>query len=316
MIKSNLGIFFMCLMPFGCMIGNIFLLFNPFTVFFYCLYLLFILQSNIHQEGGRPSKIFRSLFLWNWAANYFDLKLIKTCNLDPNQKYIFGCHPHGLFSFSSVLNFATEANQFSLNFNNLPIRLCTIDLNFRIPLLREFLLAMGFVSASKDSISYLLKKNISVAIIIGGAQEALDARPRTNDLTIKSRKGFIKQAILNKAYLIPVFSFGENDLYKQIYPNPPKSYLRKCQEFLKNKFGYSLPLLMGTGIWTKYGLFPIKQKLITVVGEPIKIPPDCQLNDENIDKYHQMYLSNLLNLYQKYAADYDTDRKYGLRFVK
>ena len=29
-----------------------------------------------------------------------------------------------------------------------------------------------------------------------------------------------------------------------------------------------------------------------------------------------MYLSNLLNLYQKYAADYDTDRKYGIRFVK
>ena len=121
---------------------------------------------------------------------------------------------------------------------------------------------------------------------------------------------------MNKAHLIPVFSFGENDLYKQIYPNPPKSYLRKCQEYLKNKFGYSLPLLMGTGIWTKYGLFPIKQKLITVVGEPIKIPADCQLNNKNIDKYHQMYLSNLLNLYQKYAADYDTDRKYGIRFVK
>ena len=123
MIKSNLGIFYV-FNAIWMHDRKYILLFNHHS-FFYCLYLLFILQSNIHQEGGRPSKIFRSLFLWNWAANYFDLKLIKTCNLDPNQKYIFGCHPHGLFSFSSVLNFATEANQFSL-VNNLPIRLCTI----------------------------------------------------------------------------------------------------------------------------------------------------------------------------------------------
>lgn len=48
--------------------------------------------------------------------------------------------------------------------------------------------------------------------MVGGAAESLSAHPGTADLTLKRRKGFIKLAIRQGADLVPVFSFGENDV--------------------------------------------------------------------------------------------------------
>jgi len=52
----------------------------------------------------------------------------------------------------------------------------------------------------------------SITIVVGGAAESLSAHPGTADLTLKRRKGFIKLAIRTGASLVPVFSFGENDV--------------------------------------------------------------------------------------------------------
>ncbi len=38
-------------------------------------------------------------------------------------------------------------------------------------------MGMGLVDASPDSVAHLLKNNKSVMIVVGGAAEALDARP-------------------------------------------------------------------------------------------------------------------------------------------
>jgi hypothetical protein len=84
-------------------------------------------------------------------------------------------------------------------------------MNFLIPFWREFLLSMGLIDVSADSCKYLLDRNISVAIVVGGAAEALDARPGANDLTLGRRLGFVRIAMENGAKLLPVFSFGEND---------------------------------------------------------------------------------------------------------
>lgn len=52
----------------------------------------------------------------------------------------------------------------------------------------------------------------ALTIVVGGAAESLSAHPGTADLTLKRRKGFIKLAIRQGADLVPVFSFGENDV--------------------------------------------------------------------------------------------------------
>ena len=52
--------------------------------------------------------------------------------------------------------------------------------------------------------------------MVGGAIEALDAVPGEDcKLTLKRRRGFIRMAMKSGNALVPVFSFGETDLYDQ-----------------------------------------------------------------------------------------------------
>lgn len=67
------------------------------------------------------------------------------------------------------------------------------DAHFFLPLCPP-----GLVSSDKESASYVLQKlegGNMLAIIVGGAQEALDARPGSCTLLLKNRKGFVRLAI-------------------------------------------------------------------------------------------------------------------------
>lgn len=64
-----------------------------------------------------------------------------------------------------------------------------------------------------------------------------------------------------RASLVPVFSFGENELFQQ-FPNPPGSWVRMAQEALQPLLSVSLPLFHG-----RLGLLPFRRPIYTV-GEP------------------------------------------------
>lgn len=56
----------------------------------------------------------------------------------------------------------------------------------------------GLCDSSKESINYILNNKgtgNAVIIVIGGAAEALEARPGNYNLTLKNRKGFVRLAI-------------------------------------------------------------------------------------------------------------------------
>ena len=76
----------------------------------------------------------------------------------------------------------------------------------------------GVASVSKSSCHNILSQGpgSAITIVVGGAAESLSAHPGTADLTLKKRYGFIKMAIRAGADLVPVFSFGENDVSNPI----------------------------------------------------------------------------------------------------
>ena len=46
---------------------------------------------------------------WGLLREYFDAEVIKTAELDPDRRYVFGYHPHGVLSFGCMTNFGTRS---------------------------------------------------------------------------------------------------------------------------------------------------------------------------------------------------------------
>ena len=176
------------------------LYFNLYTRLFVLVYLgwAFIIDKNTPHKGGRFLPFLRRLNMWKHYADFFPLSLIKTHELDPSKNYVFGCHPHGVMACGTAGNFATEATGFSKLFPGIIAHLITLNIQFRIPLYREWLMFMGIHPASKESISHVLTQmgpGHSCVVVVGGAAEALEARPGNFKLLLKNRKGFVKIAL-------------------------------------------------------------------------------------------------------------------------
>ncbi|CAF1609588.1 unnamed protein product [Didymodactylos carnosus] len=279
------------------------------------LYIAWMIVFRTHpKEGGHRQQWFRRLACWKWFTDYFPIRLHKTCDLPPDRSYIFGYHPHGILSLGGFGNFATEATGFENLFPGINLRFLVLNSNFQIPFYDLFLTMMGVCDASKESCNYILKqgKGNSIMLVLGGAKEALDAHPSSNYiLTLKNRKGFVKIALANGASLVPVFSFGENDLYEQV-ANPRGSKLRTLQTILQKKMGYSLPLFNGRGIFQyKVGLLPNRHPIDAYVGEPIELPklaPE-QITPHVVDGYHKKYMDALTRLFDTHKAKHGNENR-------
>lgn len=71
--------------------------------------------------------------------------------------------------------------------------------------------------------------------------------------------------IFNSASLVPVYSFGENDLYEPWMPNPSGSWLRYFQDRLTKIMGISLPLVRGRGVFQyNVGPLPFRKPIWTI----------------------------------------------------
>jgi len=302
-----------------------FLVFVPLIFFFvlwwlvipYLLWLAYDYQTP--RRGSRPWAWFRRLAVWRYFRDYFPMHLVKTAELDPNRNYIFGCHPHGIFSMGAFTNFATEANDFSGQFPGISIRLCTLHSNFLIPLRREYTMWFGCIDVSKESITHVLTKipgkGKAVAIVVGGASEALDARPDSYSLVLSSRVGFAKMALKCGADLVPVYTFGENDLYLQA-PNPSGSWTRDFQVMVKNLCGFSPPLFHGRGVLNyTFGLMPYRKPVHTVVGAPIRVEKAIENpTTEEILELHGRYKEALSRLFDEHKHKYGVPDDAHLEF--
>lgn len=286
------------------------------------------------------SEFLRSLPVWSLFASYFPARLHRTQELPPTRKYIFGYHPHGILSLGAFGAFATEALGFSQLFPGIKNTLLTLDSNFRIPLYRDYALAMGIASVSKESCENLLSKGgpnkvcssllISdhftdliqegmgrgITIVIGGARESLDAQPYSLRLVLKRRKGFVKMAIRTGADLVPVLAFGENDLYDQFNSDShPK--IHKFQLLVKKLLGFTVPLFHARGIFNyDVGLMPYRRPLNIVVGKPIRVAQSSKPEQEEIDRVHEEYVQELERLWDLWKDDFAPQRKEEMEIIE
>jgi len=305
-----------------CLILSLFLLRSSGFLFY--LFLIYVawmfFGQTFNWTGGHPQMWFKRLTFWEWFRDYFPISLLKTVDLDPTKNYIFGYHPHGIIGLGAFCNFATDATGYSQLFPGITLRLLTLVTNFKIPLFGLYLTALGVCDASPESCGHILTKGPgnSLMLVLGGAKESLDAHPGSYKLTLKDRKGFVKIGLQYGASLVPVFSFGETDVYDQV-DNPQGSRLRKIQELLQTKMGFALPLIKGRGIFNyQFGLLPQRRAITSCVGKPIHLPKVArsEITNDMINKYHALYIEELQKLFDQHKNQYASTRRSSLSIVQ
>ena len=74
----------------------------------------------------------------------------------------------------------------------------------------------------------------------------------------------LNRYILFRAQLVPVYSFGENNIYNQVN-NPRGSFLRGLQDRIRRWLNFAPVLFYGRGIFQySFGFLPFRRKITTV----------------------------------------------------
>ncbi|KAM9326493.1 diacylglycerol O-acyltransferase 2-like [Gastrophryne carolinensis] len=284
---------------------------------FYVSWVLF--DWNTPEKGGRRSEWVRNWSIWKHFRDYFPIQLVKTHNLPPGRNYIIGSHPHGILCIGAFCNFVTESTGFSQKFPGIRPHLATLAGNFRLPVLREYMMSGGLLPVNRQAIGYTLSQNgrgNAVVIVVGGAAESLSCQPGVTTVILSRRQGFVRLALEHGADLVPSFSFGETDLYQQIQFTEG-SLLRAAQCKFQKMFGFAPCFFYGRGLTSpdSKGFIPYSRAVTTVVGEPITVPQIKDPSPVVVERYHTMYKNSLLKLFHENKTKYGLGEDAELRIL-
>jgi hypothetical protein len=163
------------------------------------------------------------------------VRILRTQELDSSKKYIFACHPHGTLAFNrAAVGFSTDT-LWNQAFPGISFRVLTARAAFFVPFIRELWLWSSCVDASREVATKLLRdKNCSLFVYPGGEKEQIQTEYQKHKVFLSSRKGFVRLALKEGAELVPVYAFGESDLYHH------SQFALGARKFLVKRFGVSI----------------------------------------------------------------------------
>ncbi|KAI6219016.1 hypothetical protein M3Y99_01679100 [Aphelenchoides fujianensis] len=201
----------------------------------------------------------------------------------------------------------TNGTGFASKFPGVQPHAASLASQLYYPFRREIVAALGVISASAKGICHVLSRpngGNAVCLVVGGAEEALDAHPSNYSLVLSKRKGFIKLALREGSSLVPVYSFGENHMFKQV-DNPRGSPLREFQSTFKKRVGVSPVSLLGHEHLRRPLRLVAAKESVDHIGSPIHVPKTPEPTQEQIDGLHAKYVAALVDLFETHKHRYD-----------
>jgi len=261
----------------------------------------------LHRLGF--TKFWRNMLLWKNGAKYFPVELVKTVELDEGP-YLFASFPHGVFSLAAHFALISNGAGVDETFPKVRIAPLIISLLFKVPFMREVGLFAGLGKATAETADHAFSKGLSVLLMPGGAAEALlqpCPEKKTVPIFVKERRGFVRLALRHKVPLVPVYSFGEHDVYTV---HRPTGLGQWAQLQMKNIFTFSLPLFWGD-LW----FIPHRKRQKVVIGTPIRTDDyDGELTEEIVRAKHEEFKKALVELFEEHREDF-YPKDYKLEFV-
>lgn len=172
-----------------------------------------------HWTGARRWDWFRdSRWMRSWCEaceRYFGLELVAEGELDPNQTYMFAYHPHGIYPFSLV--WLPLGALWAKRYPKVEMDTFCAGILLRVPWVRDFGMWLGARDVTRKAIMHSLTNKRSAFLVPGGQAEMRESRSKVTEIVLVYRhKGFVRLAIQAQVPLVPIFCFGETNIFDNV----------------------------------------------------------------------------------------------------
>lgn len=227
----------------------------------------------------------------------FKLELDETiCTNTESKQRIYIWHPHGLFSVSVFFHLLSPFTEFPERLR--PMYTVVLSTLAKIPGLGQLYRILNLIPSNKCDISKGLSEKKSLSIVLGGVREMLYVKKNKLILNIKEKKGIFRLALEYGIPLVPVISYGENELYEQVdIPLLHKFntyFVEYCKLFLP------VPTWKCIENWKHVLEKPLSTPIRTVVGPEIIVKKHNakDINQRMVEDLRETYFTAVRSLYK------------------
>ena len=140
-----------------------------------------------------------------------------------------------------------------------------------------------------------------VHLIVGGIHEMFytPRGAKNEQIILQKRKGFIKLALRTQSDIIPMYTFGANQIYSRVCGN--KSLLCHLSSQLK------ISLVIWLGRWgIPMGWVPCRVPLLGVIGNVFPVPKMAieEITEDVVKRVHADFCQALKELFDTYKIVY------------
>ena len=207
---------------------------------------------------------------------------------------IYVWHPHGFISFTASMIMGEWA--VGGRPHGFPWFGMALPVLFKLPWLGEhFTLANGR-PVDRASLERCLDAGMSVAINPGGVKEQSATRHDQEQAFFSKKMGFVKLAIKHGIPLMPLYIFGENQMYERV---DGKDWITRA---IRKLTGMTFPVCTG-----RFGLlwcFPLPNptELHVRWGKAVPVgDPDAAPSDEKVQAVFDAYVAELQAVFHAHA---------------
>lgn len=209
--------------------------------------------------------------------------------LPPKSIHIW--HPHGLSGVTPVIHNGYRISDSAYKQTKGVVH----HFFFWIPLIKDIIRNLNAIPSDYRSIKNALKTE-SISIALGGAREQKIFENNKIDVIVENRRGIFKIALETGTPIVPVLTYGENELFPRI----KNSFLDECNEFLYLLFKvrFPFPTIESIYNWQEISKHPL-DPVYSYTGRPIYVKKIEFPTEKNIKKLRSIYISRIKELFDK-----------------